>query len=74
MRKLLSFILGVLSGVLVGAAAAMLLAPEAGERTRDEIQLRIDHIVDEGRRAAAERRAELEMQLEQLKRGRYPAT
>jgi gas vesicle protein len=73
MRKLFSFLLGLLTGALVGAAIAMLLAPEAGEMTRQGIQLRMDQIVEEGKRAAAERRTELESQLEELKRGKAPA-
>ena len=70
MRKLFSFLLGFIMGMLVGAAIAMLLAPEAGDATRGQIQLRAQQVIDEGKRAAAERRAELEAQLEQLKQGR----
>jgi gas vesicle protein len=73
MRKLLDFLLGLSAGALVGAAVAMLLAPESGETTRAEIQLRIDQVMEEGKRAATERRAELENQLDQLKKGKAPA-
>jgi gas vesicle protein len=73
MRKLLDFLFGLSAGALVGAAVAMLLAPESGEKTRDEIQLRIDQVIEEGKRAATERRAELESQLDQLKKGKAPA-
>ena len=73
MRKLFNFSLGFLFGALVGAAIAILLAPDAGEMTRHGIQLRMDQIVQEGKRAAAERRTELESQLEQLKKGEAPA-
>jgi hypothetical protein len=71
-RKLFNFMLGFLLGVLVGAAIAMLLAPEAGEQTRQQLQMQKDRVIEEGRRAAAERRAELEAQLEQLKKGKLP--
>ncbi len=74
MRKLLSFLLGFLLGALVGVTIAMLLAPEAGEQTRQLMQTRMDQIIEEGKRAAAERRAELETQLEQLKKGKTPAS
>lgn len=74
MRKLLSFLFGFLLGALVGAAIAIMLAPEAGEQTRHKIQLRMDQVVEEGKRAAAERRAELESQLEQLKKGKTEAS
>jgi gas vesicle protein len=70
MRKLFNFLFGFLLGALVGAAIATLLAPEAGESTRQQLQLRMDQVVEEGKRAAAERRAELETQLEQLKKGK----
>lgn len=70
MRKLFNFLFGFLLGVLVGAAIATLLAPEAGDSTRQKVQLRMDQVVEEGKRAASERRAELETQLEQLKKGK----
>lgn len=70
MRKLFSFVLGFLLGALVGVALAVLLAPSSGEEIRQQIQLRADQVVQEGRRAAAERRAELESQLEALKKGK----
>jgi len=72
MRKLISFIFGFLLGILVGAAIAMMLAPEAGEETRRQIQIRMDQIVQEGKRAAADRAAELEGRLDQLKKGEAP--
>jgi len=72
MKKMFSFVLGFLLGALVGAGVAMLLAPEAGENTRRQIQIRMDQVVEEGKRAAADRRAELEAQLEQLKKGKLP--
>lgn len=70
MLKLFNFLFGFLLGALVGAAIATLLAPEAGDATRGRIQLRMDQVFEEGKRAAAERRAELETQLEQLKKGK----
>jgi len=70
MRKLFSFLLGFLLGASVGIAIALLLAPEAGEQTRQQVQVRMDQIIAEGKRAAAERRTELESQLEQLKQGK----
>jgi len=70
MRKLFNFLFGFMLGAVVGAAIAILLAPEAGDATRGQIQLRVDQVVEEGKRAAAERRAELETQLEQLKKGK----
>ncbi len=62
MRKTFHFALGLFFGGLVGAAIALLFAPQAGEETVRTIRERIQEIVDEARRAAAERRAELEAQ------------
>jgi gas vesicle protein len=70
MRKLFSFLLGFLMGALVGVAIAMLLAPEAGDQTRQQVKGRMDQVIAEGKRAASERRTELESQLEQLKQGK----
>jgi len=70
MRKLLAFVFGFMLGAVVGVAIATLLAPDSGEETRGQIQLRVQTVIDEGKRAAAERRIELENQLEQLKQGK----
>lgn len=70
MRKLLAFVFGMLLGAVVGVAIATLLAPESGEEMRGQIQSRVQNVVDEGKRAAAERRVELESQLDQLKQGK----
>lgn len=74
MRKLFSFLLGFLLGALVGAAIAILLAPEAGDEMRRRAKVRVDQIVEEGKRARDERKAELEAQLEQLKKGKSAAS
>jgi gas vesicle protein len=70
MRKLFNFVLGFVLGTLVGVALAVLLAPDSGDEIRQQIQLRADQVVQEGKRAAAERKAELESQLEALKKGK----
>jgi gas vesicle protein len=62
MRKTFNFALGLLFGGLVGATVALLFAPQRGEETMQTIRERIQAIADEARRAAAERRAELEAQ------------
>jgi gas vesicle protein len=69
MGKLFDFVLGFTLGLLVGAAVATLLAPGAGDETRQQLQLRLDQVIEEGKRARDERRAELETQLEALKKG-----
>lgn len=68
MRLFWNFISGLILGATVGAAAALILAPGTGEETRKEIRREIDDILNEGRKAASQRRAELEEQLAQLRR------
>ena len=72
MRKFFSFLAGSISGALVGGVVALLMAPSSGDDLRDGAQSRLDGFMNEIRRAAAERRAELEAELEALKRGETP--
>lgn len=74
MRKFFSFLAGGISGALVGGVAALLMAPSSGDELRDTAQSRVDGFLDEIRRAAAQRRAELEAELEALKQGQTPQT
>ena len=69
MRGTMSFILGILFGGMIGAVAGLVLAPYAGEETRERIRANVEEIINEGRLAAESRRSELESQLEQLRGG-----
>ncbi len=69
MQKNISFLIGVLSGAVVGAVIAILLAPQSGQDLQGQMRARVQELIEEGRRAAASRRAELESQLEAFKRG-----
>ena len=69
MRKTSSLLIGLLAGAVVGAAAAMLLAPYSGSELQQRMRTRVQELIEEGKRAAAARRAELEAQLESFKRG-----
>jgi len=69
MRKAVSFFAGVLAGALVGGMAALLLAPRSGSELQEQIRARVQELIEEGRRAAAARRAELEAQLDAFRRG-----
>ena len=69
MRKIVSFLAGLLAGAVVGAAAAILLAPYSGPELQGQVRTRVQALMEEGKRAAAARRAELEAQLEAFKRG-----
>ena len=68
MRRLVGFIAGAMCGAIVGAVAALLLAPASGVELRQQARARFEEMLTEGRQAAADRRAELEGQLAALKR------
>ena len=69
MKKALSFLAGLFAGALVGGVAAILLAPYSGHELQDRTRARIRQLIEEGKRSAAVRRAELEAQLNGFKRG-----
>ncbi len=69
MRKMVSFLVGVLSGAIVATAVVLLVAPSGGADLRERLGVRIQELIEEGKRAAAARRAEMEAQLEAFKRG-----
>ena len=58
--KTLRFTLGLTLGVGIGAVAMMLLAPQSGKVTKQQLQERIDEIVDAGKAAQREREKELQ--------------
>ncbi len=68
MRKMLAFVAGAMCGAIVGSVAALLLAPMSGGEMQQQARQRFEEIVAEGRKAAEERRAELERQLRQMQR------
>jgi len=68
-RRVLNFLAGFFVGGLVGAVAGLLMAPESGNKLQERIRARVDELVEEGEKAAAARRAELENQLEAFKSG-----
>jgi len=68
MRKVINFLSGLLLGASVGAAAGLLLAPQAGGEMQGRLRAHLNTVIDEGRRAASERRAELEAQFAEAKR------
>lgn len=61
-NQVLNFAVGLISGGVVGAAAVMLLAPQAGDETRQGIVDKINEIIESGKQAAAERKQELEQE------------
>lgn len=69
--KTLRFIAGLTLGAVAGAAGAMLLAPQSGTRTRDEIRARIDEALEAARQAQRERERELQEYWEQQVNVKY---
>jgi hypothetical protein len=72
MRRGLLWIYGFLVGGLIGAGLALLWAPCSGPELRERIRSRWQQVVEEGRQAAAQRRAELERELAVLIRRAPP--
>jgi gas vesicle protein len=73
MVKGISFMGGFVIGAMIGAAVAVFMAPQSGEEFQKQIRERLDAVAQEGRRAAAERRAELEAQFAQAKQFQKPS-
>ncbi len=67
MKGLMNFLSGMVIGAMVGATLAILLAPSSGDELRDQLQSRVDTIQADVKQAAADRRAELEKQLAEMR-------
>ena len=67
MQWITGFLIGIVVGALVGSTVALLLAPESGEKLRNELRVRGDGLVADVRHAAEARRIELTQHLESLK-------
>jgi gas vesicle protein len=74
MRRLTSFIVGVLLGGLVGTSLAMLFAPSSGEVLRQQVKDYSARMRDEMRQASMDKRIELEHQLVDLRAPVKPKT
>ncbi len=68
MQKTFSFLAGMISGVLVGAAAVLLLTPYSGSELREGAEARWQGAISEARLAMDEKRRELENQFESATR------
>lgn len=62
MRQVMSFALGLFFGAMAGVALVLLLTPQSGSELRMAFQERLQAIVEEARRAGADRRAEIAAQ------------
>ena len=67
MKKLMQFLGGFSLGALVGASIAVLLAPMSGNEIRNQMRVEFERVQAEVKKAAIDRRAELEDQLTTLR-------
>jgi len=71
MNKMLSFAAGAICGAIVGATAALLLAPESGQDLRSDVVKRWEDALAEAKQAMEETRADLQSQFEQMQKSSY---
>ena len=71
MNKILSFMAGALCGAVVGATAALLLAPSSGEELRGDMVHRWEDALNEARQAMEDTRRDLQAQFEMMQQGNY---
>lgn len=64
--RVLNFVVGFFGGLIIGAAAVLLITPQSGSDLQADIRSRFDGLMSEGRAAANARRAELEARLASL--------
>ena len=67
MQRILNFLAGAVTGALVGATLMVLLTPAPGETIRSDLRNRVLNLRDEMTQAAANRRADMEAQLANLR-------
>jgi len=68
-NKFFSFLAGIFCGAVVGAAAALLLAPESGQELRADMVARWEDALAEARQAMEQTRSDLQAQFEQMQKG-----
>ncbi len=73
MRRFIMLLAGALCGALVGALTAILLAPTSGKDLQQRIHDRVISIREELRDAYETRMAQLEAELEALRKPAAPA-
>jgi gas vesicle protein len=72
MRRFMSFIAGAMCGALVGSVTALLLAPSSGEVLQGRMRDRATSFRDEVRDAYETRMAQLQAELDSLRKPPEP--
>jgi gas vesicle protein len=67
--RIINFVVGFTVGAGLAAIAVLLTTPQSGDELQSGIRTRLDSVIDESRKAYAERRATLEDQLASLRSG-----
>lgn len=67
MGRFFSFVAGSLMGGILGVAAVVMLTPVSGQDVRDALRKELSTIIDEAKRAAKAKTAEMEKQLTDLR-------
>ena len=67
MGRFFSFLAGSLVGSILGGGAIIMLTPVSGKDVRAALRKELSTIIDEGRRAAKAKTAEMEKQLADLR-------
>ncbi len=65
--RVINFVAGFLLGAVAAAIAVLLTTPQSGSNLQANVRQRFDEMLEEGRKAASARRAELEERLASLK-------
>ena len=64
LSRILGFLVGLLSGAVVGAAVIILITPQSGTETRQRLVDKYNEILEAGKQAIADRRQELQDEYE----------
>lgn len=72
MRRFFSFVLGSITGALVGAAVALLIAPSSGEELQARARQRLTNLRSEIQEAYESRAAQMEAELDSMRKRKQP--
>lgn len=68
MRKFLSMLVGLSIGSVIGALLVTFFSPVSSSEFRDNWEAHYQRALDAGRKASSERRADLEKELDELRK------